>query len=472
MTTVTTAPGIYVEEDATPAISVSATATAVPLFIGSFTPVDSGNTDKIIRVSSWLDFTTKFLAQISANITITSTAPTPPAQEDVTTDLSSDDNASTSDVVPRKAKTKAKTKTARALTEGEYSYAINTVSTSLSAWRNLQLYFQNGGGACYICATTDSTDLTTLTGLVAETPAATLLVCADADVDVREKVYGSLSSLVSEGSTAGVFLLADSNDGKTVSGISQSSHVAAYYPSLVVSTTLLTGSEVLVSGYADADTEETDLTLAEVKSRNPVLAAQITSRLNSDSANTLTAPASVAVAGVWCANDNTRGVWKAPANVVLNGISDLSVQVTDDAQGAMNEAGINVIRYFSDRGYVVWGARTLENDDNWRYIPVRRLFDAAERDIKKALRPMVFETNNQPTWQRVYTAVDNYLYSLWQKGALAGNKPADAWFVQIGKDITMTDADINQGKMIVVVGMAAVRPAEFIILQFTQNMSS
>ncbi len=86
---------------------------------------------------------------------------------------------------------------------------------------------------------------------------------------------------------------------------------------------------------------------------------------------------------MYCKTDRERGVWKAPANVILNGVSDVSVRVSDDAQGPMNEAGVNVIRYFSDRGVVVWGGRTQQNDDNWRYISVRRLFDAAERDVKK-----------------------------------------------------------------------------------------
>ena len=120
---------------------------------------------------------------------------------------------------------------------------------------------------------------------------------------------------------------------------------------------------------------------------------------------------------------------------------------------------------------VVWGARTQQNDDNWRYIPVRRLFDTAERDIKKAMRPVVFEPNSAPTWSRVWSAIDTYLYGIWQRGGLAGNSAEEAYFVRIGKGVTMTEEDINQGKMIVQVGMAAVRPAEFIILQFTQNMS-
>ncbi len=177
------------------------------------------------------------------------------------------------------------------------------------------------------------------------------------------------------------------------------------------------------------------------------------------------------MAGVYCATDARRGVWKAPANVVLSGISDVADRLTEDEQGTMNQKGINAIRYFTNKGFVVWGTRTLQDDDNWRYIPVRRLFNAAERDIKQAMRFAVFEPNSQPTWERVRSAIDNYLHQLWQQGALAGNSPQEAYFVQIGQGVTMSDIDIKQGKMVVKVGMAAVRPAEFIILQFSQNVA-
>lgn len=181
---------------------------------------------------------------------------------------------------------------------------------------------------------------------------------------------------------------------------------------------------------------------------------------------------SVIAAAIYCRNDRTRGVWSAPANLTLQGDLRPKYKVTDDLQGQFNHGlAINMIRDFGE-GPVVWGARTLEDSDNWRYVPVRRLFNAAERDIKRAMQTMVFEPNSQPTWERVRAAIDNYLYSLWQQGALLGASPKEAYFVRIGEGTTMTSDDIAQGKMIASVGMAAVRPAEFIVLQFTQNMTS
>jgi phage tail sheath protein FI len=183
-------------------------------------------------------------------------------------------------------------------------------------------------------------------------------------------------------------------------------------------------------------------------------------------------PASFVIAGLYCASDRTRGVWKAPANIALPAGYRPYYAVTDDLQGRYNSGkAINMIRQVDDRGLVVWGARTLEDSDDWRYISVRRLFNSAERDIKNAMQAMVFEANNQPTWERVRCAINNYLHKLWQQGALVGATEQEAYFVQIGKDVTMSDDDIAQGKMIAQVGMAAARPAEFIILQFTQDVA-
>ncbi|MFM0742107.1 phage tail sheath C-terminal domain-containing protein, partial [Paraburkholderia xenovorans] len=178
------------------------------------------------------------------------------------------------------------------------------------------------------------------------------------------------------------------------------------------------------------------------------------------------------VAGIYCMVDRTRGVWKAPANVAIPSNYVPVTYVTDDLQGTYNTGkAINMIRAVDSRGPVVWGARTLSDTTDWRYVPVRRLFDSAERDISTSMQTMMFEPNNQPTWEKVRTAITNYLHNLWRNGALAGATETDAYFVAIGENVTMTAQDIADGKMIAQVGMAAVRPAEFIVLQFTQNMT-
>ncbi|WP_097886422.1 phage tail sheath family protein [Streptomyces sp. st140] len=176
-----------------------------------------------------------------------------------------------------------------------------------------------------------------------------------------------------------------------------------------------------------------------------------------------------AVAGAWAAVDRERGVWKAPANIALRGIDGPLHQAGDADQAA--QLNLNFIRTFTGRGTLIWGARTLSDTDQWRYIPIRRLFNAVEHDIQQVLRSAMFEPNTHPTWERVRAAVDTYLHGVWRQGGLMGNTPEEAYFVQVGKGITMTDEDVVADRLIVKAGLAALRPAEFIILQFTQDMT-
>jgi len=182
-------------------------------------------------------------------------------------------------------------------------------------------------------------------------------------------------------------------------------------------------------------------------------------------------PASAFAAVAIAQTDRMRGPWKAPANQIINGVEPLFV-VSDALQGQFNSGkALNMIRQFPDSGTTLWGARTLEDSDNWRYIPVRRLFNMMERDIRNALHNLIFEPNTSHTWQQAISAISAYLYNLWRQGALAGSRPEEAFFVKAGKGSTMTEEDIRNGKMIIQIGAAAVRPAEFIILSFTQNLN-
>lgn len=448
MPTDSIAPGVYIEEDASPAMSVSAGATAVPLFVARFTPIKPDQTGAITRIGSWLDYTKLFKSSVpsSANVTVTSIGDVPLPEPDALKMVSS---------------------------KAVYTYQIANIevvdhTASVALW----LYFQNGGGPCYLYPLEKSDDndlLAALPGLIDEVGGITLLACPDPDDAYRTAVYGVLAA--SLGLHKGYFLLADSVNGDAPTAVSGSAQVAVYYPNVEVPyTRKLDGAEVAITGYTDG-TETTIATLSDLRAVNTDFAREIDKALVDKRSVPLSLPPSALMAGVYGKTDGERGVWKAPANVVLNGVSDVSVRVTNEQQAELNPKGINVIRHFSDRGLVVWGSRTQKDDDDWRYIPVRRLFDSAERDIKKALQPMVFEPNSQPTWKRVQAAIEHYLYRLWQQGALAGNKAEEAYFVRVGKGITMTQDEINQGQMIVQVGMAAVRPAEFIILKFTQDMS-
>lgn len=344
MSATPTYPGVYVTEDATPSISVSATATAVPII--ALWEMPSGPARKF---KNYLEFNSSSLAT------------------------------------------------------GNYDHQY------------MRAYFECGGGPCYVVSYHD---------FLTEAPKyddITLLV-AGAEKDIESKA----TDLCQPG--AGLFAILDGPTTEITGGGSANSYPASpfgavYYP------------------YLRPDW------------------------------STVNIPPSIVMAALYCVSDRTRGVWKAPANIALPANYQACYSITDDIQSQYNSGkAINMIRKLDDRGLLVWGARTLEDSDDWRYISVRRLFNSAERDIKAAMGAMVFEPNNQPTWETVRTAITNYLHNLWRQGALAGATEQEAYFVRIGKGITMSDDDIAEGKMIADVGMAAVRPAEFIILQFTQNI--
>ena len=187
-------------------------------------------------------------------------------------------------------------------------------------------------------------------------------------------------------------------------------------------------------------------------------------------------PPSGAIAGIYALTDATRGVWKAPANVSLNSVVAPSVTIDEKIQDTLNVddvAGksINAIRAFTGKGTLVWGARTLDgNSSEWRYVSVRRFFIMVEESSKKATMPFVFEPNDANTWVKVRAMLENYLTVLWRQGALAGAKPEQAFFVKCGLGQTMTAQDILDGKLIIEIGMAAVRPAEFIIMRFAHKL--
>lgn len=186
-------------------------------------------------------------------------------------------------------------------------------------------------------------------------------------------------------------------------------------------------------------------------------------------------PPSASLAGVYARVDNLRGVWKAPANETINSVFELTCYLNDKMQEQLNidvDAGksINAIRSFN-KGILIWGARTLDGNSNeWRYISVRRFFNMVEESTKKSTEAFVFEPNDANTWVKVKAMIENFLLLQWRAGALQGAKPEHAFYVKVGLNETMTALDILEGRMIVEIGMAVVRPAEFIILRFSHKM--
>ncbi|MCS4320709.1 phage tail sheath protein FI [Serratia sp. BIGb0234] len=301
--------------------------------------------------------------------------------------------------------------------------AVYPTPQEYAFYTSLSLWFMHGGGKCYLVNEGN------IANAVAQYDDITLIVAAGTDTTTATTIYDAFNMVVSQGYR--IFGLFDGPKAK-IAGTAKPDEVMKEYPTSPYGAVFYPWCTLASSAAVP--------------------------------------PSAIAAASI-AQTDRTRGVWKAPANQAVNGVTPMFA-VSDDLQGQFNKGkALNMIRSFSGQSTVVWGARTLEDSDNWRYIPVRRLFNAVERDMQKALNKLVFEPNSQPTWQRVKAAVDSYLHGLWQQGALAGNTPAEAWFVQVGKDLTMTQEEINQGKMIIKIGLAAVRPAEFIILQFSQDIA-
>lgn len=182
-------------------------------------------------------------------------------------------------------------------------------------------------------------------------------------------------------------------------------------------------------------------------------------------------PPSGSVMGIYARSDNSRGVHKAPANEVVRACVGLDVQFDKGEQDILNPKGVNLIRRFPGQGIRVWGARTAGSDGTWKYINVRRLFIFLEESIKKNTDWVVFEENNEELWMRVQRIIEVFLREVWRSGGLAGPSPEEAFYVNIGRD-TMTQEEIDNGQLICIIGVAPVKPAEFIIFRITQNTAS
>ncbi len=179
-------------------------------------------------------------------------------------------------------------------------------------------------------------------------------------------------------------------------------------------------------------------------------------------------PPSGSVAGIFARSDNSRGVHKAPANEVVSNCTGLSVLYNSAEQDLLNPKGVNAIRRFPGAGIRVWGARTASSKPLWKYINIRRLFIYIEESIKANTNWVVFEPNDTRLWTRVRGTIETFLGGIWSSGALVGSSPDEAFFIDIGQN-TMTKDDIDNGRLICVIGVAPVKPAEFVIFRITQK---
>ena len=360
---------------------------------------------------------------------------------------------------------------------------------------SLQLYFANGGGACYIISTGGyspnpeiiAADLANGLEAAATTSEPTLILFPDAvHLPTANEYYqlynyamAQCALLKNRFTIMDVWV--DTNTNKDPIYLLRQyafapqqilKYGAAYYPSLF--TTIKFAYEDELVSISAINCSFTGSTLSQLKQSNISLYDLAKNALNTEP---MILPASCAVAGVYVQIDNTRGVWKAPANINIVAVEKPTLNITTIEQERFNVdtttgRSINTIRSFTGKGAaIIWGARTLMGNDNeWRYIPVRRLFNLVETSVKYGIEQFVFEPNDANNWVRIRSMIENYLSQLWRDGAFAGVKPTEAFFVHTGLGQTMTSQDILEGRMIIEIGMAAVRPAEFIIVRIEQKM--
>lgn len=195
---------------------------------------------------------------------------------------------------------------------------------------------------------------------------------------------------------------------------------------------------------------------------------------NPGASRTVLAPPSAFAAAIWAKTDQRRGVWKAPAGVEtsLLGVADLEFAVEDAEQDFLNPLGVNALRRLPSLGAVVWGTRTLATraDPEWRYVPVRRTAMLIEESIRDGIQWAVFEPNDHRLWSSLRTNIDSFMNGLFRAGAFQGERSSDAYFVRCGFGDTMTQGDIDRGRVIVIVGFAPVKPAEFVIVRIQQKV--
>jgi phage tail sheath protein FI len=174
-----------------------------------------------------------------------------------------------------------------------------------------------------------------------------------------------------------------------------------------------------------------------------------------------------AMAGIYARSDIERGVHKAPANETVRGVLGFNRNVGKGEQDVLNPEGINCLRFFEGRGYRVWGARTISSDPEWVYVNVRRLFIFLEHSIDRSTQWAVFEPNNEELWLKIRLTIESFLYDVWRTGALLGSKPEDAYFVRCDRS-TMSQGDLDNGRLICLIGVAPTKPAEFVIFRIGQ----
>lgn len=425
------------------------------------------------------------------------------------------------------------------MVNGTYYSILPDPNTIYYLYNSIRLFYQNGGGSAYIVSmggygdaskkpmdgpggitnpNVKLKDLLDGLALLKNEEEPTMYICPEATLLSLEDNATLMSSMLLQAQDMQtaicifdiigglnpdpILYTKDIETFRNNTGSIGLKHGASYYP--FVGTTIMQSGDVNFTNLFGGDIKQLEPILNPPGNPNPS-AATLLGMIEKPPANPLTnqqyheallnvskpyrqivkqilkitniLPPSGGIAGIYTVNDNQLGVWHAPANVSMVGVSDLPIRLSSSQQenlnvDAISGKSINAIRFFNGQGILIWGARTLDgNSQDWRYVSVRRTMTFLEQSIKLAARIYVFEPNNANTWAAVKSMISSFLTSVWKEGGLQGAQAADAFQVDIGLGSTMTAEDLLNGFMNVTVKVAVVRPAEFIVITFQQQMA-
>ncbi|MEO6683654.1 MAG: phage tail sheath C-terminal domain-containing protein [Ginsengibacter sp.] len=476
-------PGVYVQEIPSLPPSVAEVETAIPAFVGHTEKAQQNAAGDLINTANKITSLADYVAFYGG--------PPKESNESVFIDV-------------------------KDLGSNQYQISATVDESKKSSYNlyySVRHFYDNGGGVCYIVSTGDYLTAISKDALLAgldivkDVDEVTLLIIPEAvklDIppvplpdDWSPAGYKEIvNAMIKQASDSGDrFALIDpilatqknatdpngdiDGDSKLIRNASlspsENSFAAAYYPNLITTYALTYDFANLVVDKMTPFGGSTDLTGKKMSElgKGSLLYNKIEAEMQKQY---VVLPPSGAIAGLYTRVDATKGVWKAPANESLLSVVKPNVSISSREQEGMNidansGKSINAIRSFPGFGTLVWGARTLNGNDNeWKYISVRRFFNMVEESIRKSSHWAVFEPNTISTWVKMQAMIENYLFQKWRDGALAGSKPEQAFYVRVGLGSTMTSVDILEGRMNVEIGMAVSRPAEFIVLKFTQLM--
>ncbi|WP_167012506.1 phage tail sheath family protein [Candidatus Pantoea multigeneris] len=330
----------------------------------------------------------------------------------------------------------------------------------------LRSYFENGGGPCYILSLAQGDEIARLSEILAQRDDISLMALIDVGHD-DEAILTQLGGLTSRLPQSFLLLRYVVGSGNPPR-YGEQAQSACYTPDLVPRQPLsIQASDIWLRDLACSLSSLAQGTAKQRETYRKVKQWLNLVTVDYQHLNTFTLSPCAPVAGLYCRTERQLGVWQASANLALEGV-DPQRAIGNAQHGDLNERGVNAILWQEQGGTTVMGARTLatSSDSSWRYIPVRLLFNTVERDVRNLLLPVVYQPNSAGTWQSARAAINQYLHRLWQQGGLYGETPQQAFQVELA----LTSSELSLGILRIRIGLAALRPVEFLWLDFSQDL--